>query len=328
LTIYEPGETTVPFGVFATPGDGAVVSGSIPVTGWVLDDMGVQGVQIFREKGKRLVYIGDAVFVEGARPDVERAYPCYPNNYKAGWGYMMLTNFLPNGGNGTLKIHAIAADIEGNQVTLGIKTIACDNANSVKPFGVIDTPGQGDTVSGSDYINWGWALTPQPNTIPKNGSTITVWVDGVPLGQPVYNRYREDIALLFPGYNNRDGAGGYFYLDTTQYTNGVHTISWSVTDDAGNTDGIGSRYFTTRNTSHSTGRKAQSVSFQAPDFSKIPVDYSQPLRIQKGYNREIEFETLYPGETGGPLMSISFVRSIRRLRWDTFTRRFDIPALR
>jgi hypothetical protein len=29
--------------------------------------------------------------------------------------------------------------------------------------------------------------------------------------------------------------------------NGVHTISWVVTDDAGVSDGIGSRYFTVQN---------------------------------------------------------------------------------
>ena len=301
LTVFGVGHTEVPFGVYATPVDGTTVSGSIPVTGWVLDDIGVQNVQIFREEGKNLVFIGDAVFVEGARPDVEQAYPSYPNNSKAGWGYMMLTNFLPNGGNGTFKIHAVATDIEGNQVTLGIKTIIADNANAVKPFGAIDTPGQGGTASGSDFVNFGWALTPPPNTIPLDGSTINVWVDGVSLGNPGYNRYREDIAALFPGYNNSNGAGGYFYLDTTPYENGVHTIQWTVTDDAGNTDGIGSRYFSILDSSQSAGRTAQSAWRQAqraPDVSKIPIDYSQPLLVKKGYNPEIAPKTLYPDENG------------------------------
>jgi hypothetical protein len=53
---------------------------------------------------------------------------------------------------------------------------------------------------------------------------------------------------LFPGYANSSGAAGYFYLDTRAYKNGVHTIQWVATDDAGNTDGIGSRYFTIQNT--------------------------------------------------------------------------------
>ena len=55
------------------------------------------------------------------------------------------------------------------------------------------------------------------------------------------------IAALFPGYANTNGAVGYFVLDTTTLTNGVHTIAWVVRDSAGNASGIGSRYFTVVN---------------------------------------------------------------------------------
>ena len=42
---------------------------------------------------------------------------------------------------------------------------------------------------------------------------------------------------------------GFFYLDTTQLSNGMHTISWVVYDNAGRGDGIGSRYFIVQNSS-------------------------------------------------------------------------------
>jgi hypothetical protein len=304
LNVYSSGQTSGPFGDFATPTHGSTVRSSVPFTGWVLDDIGVQCVQLFREANGSLVYIGDAVFVEGARPDVQQAYPGYPNNYKAGWGYMMLTNFLPNNGNGIFNIHALATDTEGNQVTLGVKTIICDNANAVKPFGAMDTPTQGGVASGNQFINWGWVLTPQPNSIPTDGSTINVWVDGVNIGHPTYNNYRSDIAGLFPGYANSDGAVGYFYLDTTAYENGVHTIQWTATDDAGNTDGIGSRYFTIGNigenrvqgAGHSTG-KEQAHLFR-DSIRDIPIDFSAPIRIKKGYNPNIEPQVIYHDEKG------------------------------
>jgi hypothetical protein len=248
LIVYS--NTSPPFGTFETPVDNSTVMSSIPVTGWALDDIGIECVKIYREDGN-FVYIGDAVLVDGARPDVESAYPGYPNNYKAGWGYMLLTNFLPNGGNGTYILRAHATDLEGNVTTLGTKTITVNNANAVKPFGLIDTPTQGGFASGTNFIVWGWALTPQPNTIPTDGSTILIWVDGVRLGNPVYNLYRKDIAENFPDYNNSNGAVFYFYLDTTTYPNGVHVIQATVTDNAGNSDGIGARYFTIANTSTS-----------------------------------------------------------------------------
>ncbi|ACL01946.1 hypothetical protein Dalk_0237 [Desulfatibacillum aliphaticivorans] len=244
----DPENLNPPFGSFDTPLDNSTVRSSIPVTGWALDDVGVDSVKIYNTTGGGQIYIGDAAMVEGARPDVANQYPDYPQNSQAGWGYMMLTNFLPNGGNGTYIIEAVATDYEGNQTSLGSKTIICDNANAVKPFGALDAPVQGGTASGSSYANWGWALTPQPNSIPADGSTLNVYVDGVYQGHPTYDQYREDIANLFPGYANSDGAAGYFYLDTTAYTNGVHTIQWTARDNAGNSDGIGSRFFTINNT--------------------------------------------------------------------------------
>jgi hypothetical protein len=310
LYIYNTGQTSEPFGVFATPLDGGMVSGSIPVTGWALDDMGIVNVQISRVEGNSSVYIGDAVFVEGARPDVERAYPGYPMNYKAGWGYMLLTNFLPNGGNGTFTLLAAATDVEGHQVSLGTKTIICDNAHAVKPFGAIDTPIQGGSAAGSEYLNWGWALTPLPNTIPTDGSTIRVWVDGVPLGNPVYNLYREDIATLFPGYNNSSGAVAYFYLDTTQYENGLHTIAWSVTDNAGNTDGIGSRYFSVMNNAQGTSTATIETSGSFGSGPKIdylaeaPVDYFSAVGISKDYQENRPLHRVVPDDCGDIIIEI------------------------
>ncbi len=301
LNVYNSNQTAEPFGDFATPIDGSIVSSSIAVTGWVLDDIGVESVKIYRTGDKDKIYIGDAVFVEGARPDVEQAYPTYPNNYKAGWGYMLLTNFLPNNGNGTFNLQAIATDLEGNQASLGTKTILVDNANAVKPFGAIDTPTQGGTSSGSNYRNWGWVLTPQPNMIPTNGSTISVWVDGIKLGHPTYNIFRSDIASLFPGYANSNGAVGYFDIDTTAYNNGVHTIQWTAADNGGNTDGIGSRYFTIQNTGISQSSSAAMKNTFSPgynDLIDIPIAYDEPVKLIRGYTEIDMPEEVSPDSQG------------------------------
>ncbi|MCP5047543.1 MAG: hypothetical protein GY940_10250, partial [bacterium] len=236
--------------------------------------------------------------------------------------YMLLTNFLPNNGNGTVTLYAIATDVEGNETTLGQKTIVSDNDNAVKPFGAIDTPAQGATIWGDDYVNFGWALTAVPNTIPTDGSTITVWVDGVPVGQPVYNKYREDIAGAFPGYNNSNGPVGFFYLDTTAYKDGIHTIAWSVTDDAGNRDGIGSRYFTILNRTYNWSSQAsqqkapsnviynwngtgitpdhlQNLASSSSGTSKT-LDMTGPVRFSRGFNKKTGTgpQTLFPDSSG------------------------------
>ena len=178
IAVLQSGTTTAPpFGTLETPANGAVVSGSVAIGGWALDDVGVSRVAIYRDpvagEAPGQIYIGDATFVAGARPDVEAAFPGTPGNTRAGYGYLLLTNVLPNGGNGVINIQAYADDTEGHRVLLGARTIVTANSSAIVPFGAIDTPAQGGTVSGSASINWGWALTPQPKTIPFDGSTIS-----------------------------------------------------------------------------------------------------------------------------------------------------------
>src|ERR1051326_4443368 len=94
-----------PFGSLDTPSDGATnVQGALPVTGWALDDAGIAKLEIWRDpvtgdpppaaNGK--IFIGTATFVRGARPDIQALYPQYPDADRAAWGYMLLTNLLPN----------------------------------------------------------------------------------------------------------------------------------------------------------------------------------------------------------------------------------------
>jgi hypothetical protein len=250
-----------PYGSFDTPANNtAGIAGSIPVTGWALDSIEVTSVGIWREPigneataPNGLAFIGDATFVDGARTDIPASFPNAPLNYRAGWGYMLLTNFLPNSGvaagpgNGTYRLHAIAVNKSGGTFDLGTRTVTVDNAQASKPFGTIDSPAQGATIGGNAYVNFGWVLTQSGYNIPMDGSTITVMVDNVAVGHPTYNQYRSDIATFFPGLANSNGAVGFFYLDTTKLTNGVHTISWVVYDNQGRGDGIGSRYFTVEN---------------------------------------------------------------------------------
>ena len=250
LNNYKNGITVAPEGAFFTPGEGTTgVTGDIPLSGWALDDIEVDKVEIHYEKEGKMEYIGDAWFVDDVRPDIELSHPSHPLNYRSGWGYVLMTRLLPSQGTGTYRIQAIAVDKEGNHTPLGTRTISCDNSHAVKPFGSIETPAPGETSSNQNYVNWGWALTPSPSKIPVDGSTIRVVVDGIQMGTPVYNIKREDISHIFPGLKNSDGAIGYYKLDTTVFKDGFHSIQWIVSDDSGNTDGVGCRFFRVKNKS-------------------------------------------------------------------------------
>jgi hypothetical protein len=271
ITVVQSGAAaSPPFGFVDAPADGVVVAGSVGISGWALDDVAVNRVLIYRDpvtgEPPQLIFVGQATFVPGARPDVEALYPTLPFSNRAGWGYLLLTNMLPNG-NGTFRFWVYAQDSDLNQTLLGTKTINVNNASATAPFGAIDTPDQGATSSGSAYVNFGWALTPQPHLIPFDGSTIHVLIDGVPVGTLTgYNFFRSDVSTLFPGLKNSGGPVGYRVIDTTALSEGLHTIAWLATDDGNVTTGIGSRFFTVSN---SAWQPALRASFLAapPGFS-------------------------------------------------------------
>ena len=165
----------------------------------------------------------------------------------------------------------------------GSATITMANDTIARPFGTIDTPQSGATVSGMVPVA-GWALTPDDGTgiaIPTSGRTMVTFIDGAAVSPRVrYDQCRaddgphvpagvlcnDDIASLFgtsmpdssvtprtanPSvFRNLDagrGAIGVAQVSTRTLADGLHTIAWSVTDSAGRTESIGSRLVTVLN---------------------------------------------------------------------------------
>ena len=261
LDLILNGLSAPPFGAVDTPLESATgVTGAIPFTGWALDDVEVTRVMVCRAAagtevapvdpncgGAAQIFVGFAVVIDGARPDVAAYFSTYPLNTKAGWGLMVLTNMLPSQGNGTYQFAMYAQDRDGHTTLLGTRTMTCANASATKPFGAIDTPTQGGVASGSTYAVFGWVLSRVARADPPGGGTVIVQVNGVTVGSPGGWTARPDLTAAFPAYPGIDTALGVYALNTLAYANGLHTIHWIVVDDVGVAEGIGSRYFTVSN---------------------------------------------------------------------------------
>jgi hypothetical protein len=279
-------QTGPPSGAVDTPANFATVTGSVAVTGWAVDDVGIARVTICRDAvsgenpgpnpscGPGQIYLGDAVSIDDARPDIEAYSPSTPLNYRAGWGYLVLTNMLPNQGTGNFTLHVRAFDMDGQQAALGWRTIVAQNSTGTSPFGAIDTPAQGETIGGSNYPNFGWVLSRVRHTSPFYGGAVTVYIDGVATGSPVGWNARPDLTQLFPNYPGVNRALGVFSFNTMNYANGVHTIAWIVTDVAGVTSGVGSRFFSVFNTGGSMTEASASNAMRpiGPDLGKAVGD--------------------------------------------------------
>jgi hypothetical protein len=302
--------SVAPIGVVDTPLDNTTgVTGAIPFTGWALDDVEVTRVMVCRAAaggevapvdpncgGAAQIFVGFAVFIDGARPDVAAAYPTYPRHTRGGWGFMVLTNMLPDlpqglpaGGNGTFQFSMYAEDRDGHTTLLGTRTLTCANATATKPFGALDTPAQGGVASGAGYAVYGWVLSPVARADPPGGGTVTVQVNGVTVGSPGDWAARPDLSAAFPSYPGIDTALGVYGLNTLSYPNGVHTIQWTVTDNLGVTEGIGSRFFTVSNgagamtMTASVEAAARSRKLRAEDLAAVPPDVV-PVLGRRGWD--------------------------------------------
>jgi hypothetical protein len=312
-------QTDPPFGLFESPAALTTnVSGAVPLTGWALDDVEVTHVQIWRQPHPTdppaaiqqgiggdpnpKVFIGEATMIDGARPDVEAAFFALPNRSRAGWGYMMLTRGLVWDGDGFFTLYAVAIDREGHSRTIGSTAISVNNAQSVKPFGTIDTPGQGATASGL-YPNTGWVLTPDvtgATTIPAGN--VRLMIDGTLMPGVFSTASRADISTSFPGMDTSQAGRGMF-IDTTAFADGMHTIAWIVTDTAGHTDGIGSRFFRVANGGVGSLRAAERAAARpvsnvaSEDVDAAPLAMSA-VQARQGFDAETPFETLQGSSDG------------------------------
>lgn len=101
LRLQPNGGSASPFGFVDTPAQNATgVIGAIPVTGWALDDIQIEAVAVCRAPvagegagpearcgGQAQVYLSDAVFIEGARPDLPRSLPYLSTQRRSGLGH-------------------------------------------------------------------------------------------------------------------------------------------------------------------------------------------------------------------------------------------------
>ena len=115
--------------------------------------------------------------------------------------------------------------------------MTCANASATKPFGAIDTPTQGGPASGSGLCQLRVGADAAAEDHP--GRRVDDHGDGG--WRPARDRWTTTMSVRTsrrcsrasrtpPG---RMARSGFRVIDTTTLTNGLHTISWTVTDNQG-----------------------------------------------------------------------------------------------
>ena len=73
---------------------------------------------------------------------------------------------------------------------------------------------------------------------------------------------------------------GYYSLDTTKLSNGVHTISWNVFDNQGRGEGIGSRYWNVFNAGGPVAAPEEEAMQPATADITRPVEIEEVGRVE------------------------------------------------
>jgi len=212
-----------------SPAEDAKVAGAVEVRGWIIDDRGVSNIDLYV----------DGVFTASAdlnlpRYDVLQAYPWYSGTINARPGFS--TSF--NADDLTDGAHTIFLRITFSNAAVqdfGTRTVIVDKSINQAPFGEIDMPGPAQPMDGVFPVT-GWAL--DDGVVTK----VEVLVDGQVIGQANTGMPRPDVENRFPALAGSGTAGFVRMLNTTTFSNGVHTVAARLWDDEGASRVIGQRF--------------------------------------------------------------------------------------
>jgi MoaA/NifB/PqqE/SkfB family radical SAM enzyme len=218
--VTEPSRPAVPFGYVDLPAEAETqANNAIQFVGWALDDSGVARVSIEREpfasdpsdsiNNLGLVEIGEAKIVNGSRPDVVRAFPLHPHNYRAGWTYELRGESICQEKTFRIVVHIIAHNLSGQCADIGSKIISFSGHEDAKPYLFCGRPFD------SIYIDSKGDVNPYPDCRPVKpfGSLSTgeasirdIWFgkDFTELRQRIINRDPPPMCLTCAHFINRN----------------------------------------------------------------------------------------------------------------------------
>ncbi len=230
---YTPPQRQVPVGGFDSPLAGATVSGSTLIRGYVYMPVNrITRVDFILDGGATIGGINYGF----ARTDVCAALPstpAIPNCPGAGFQGTLNTVGAPiviTDGEHTLSLRVL--DNLGNLISMPetAVTFTVNNSGAQPPTGVLATPENGQTISGSALI-WGYAWSPFPG---RRITSAVLVVDGTGYQTLTYGEERGNECATIgnpPAACPNIGFSG--FLNTQGLTNGLHSIGVRVTNDRG-----------------------------------------------------------------------------------------------
>ena len=218
----------LPVGMIDTPVDGATVTGSIPVTGYVYaPDLRISSITVLVDG---LSYTPASLITN--RTDICSALPAPapPNCPRIGFQAFLNTAssgvWLPNGVH---KMQLRVQDSLGRITVLPNTPVSftVTNADRAPSQGVLETPKVGDTLSGVIDLK-GFAYAPGGRV-----TGVQILMDGSTVGTLTYGGDRTDACASLPDVTACPNIGFTGTLDTRRFSNGPHVLGVYIVNATG-----------------------------------------------------------------------------------------------
>ena len=227
--VMDPGQGSLPVGAIESPADGAAISGSQTMRGYVYaPDLGISAVDVMIDG----ITYGSASYGQKRDDICGSLQPLPPNCPNVGFQFSLNTASgpiqLPNGVH-TLQVRARDAAGRVKLIPETPLKINVDNAAAEPPTGVLTSPQPGATVSGRIAIS-GYAWSPGGKV-----RTTVVLIDGASISSLRYGAARPEECAGLADVAACPNIGFDGTLDTTLVPNGPHVLGVGLIDDQGHT---------------------------------------------------------------------------------------------
>ena len=203
------------------PANNAAVAGKITALGWAIannDGISTNGISGITYSLDTPTNFYNTVNYGYPRADVCQVYPGRFGCPYVGWSLDLDTRGMSNGPH---VLYIKAKTLQSVSKVVSAPFTVSNTLSGTAALLQVDRPAPGATLSGTASL-YGWAVGALGDYV----SSVQIAMDGAPIATVNVSQPRADVCMVYPNRPLCPNVGWAYLLDTTQYADGPHTLSF------------------------------------------------------------------------------------------------------